>query len=302
MGINFQDKKVKNILESFLELDEKHKSIVMDKIEYDGMLQIIEEVKRSKTVSYGDIKEDVHARQKYFNKFEGFGTGIGYFDDATMGFRPGELTVIAAPSNYGKTLLALNIMAALARNTLRKSLIISMEMTPVEIGSRLFNMVEDDGVLENLIHIQTELSVNTRHIQYMIEKHQPAIVMVDHLQFLANQESGQEYERISLAVSKIKRIAIKDNIPIIIISHVAKTRSGVNGYASAQDLKGSSSIEQDADIVIMANKNKGDEENIILHLSKHRTKRPKVFNKYCMLKLDGIKILNNGNYEIGEDA
>jgi replicative DNA helicase len=298
--LSFAQKRVKHLVESFEDMEPEHQGEVLDKIKYQGALRAAQEVAKTKTVSFGDLYEIAKHRQQFFNKFEGFGTGLKYFDDATMGFRPGEVTIIAGPSNYGKTMIALNIVTSAAEKCLKKVLIISTEMTKEEIGTRLYNIADDHDTVKDLIMVQTELSVSVDHIKAMVERDKPDLLMIDHLQFLANTESGSEYERINRAMAHVKRLAITANIPIILISHVSKARSGKSGEATASDLKGSSSIEQDSDIVLMINRladqTAGDE--IIITCVKHRTKRPRVFYENCIIKLKGIKVIDNGKYTV----
>lgn len=300
--MNFREKRVKRMLEDFTEMSETDQAKVLDQIKYQGALQAAKEVGKTTTVSFDDRYEEAKKRQDFFNKFEGFGTGMRYFDEATMGFRPGEVIVIAGPSNFGKTMVALNIVTSAAEKALKKVLIVSMEMTMDEIFSRVYNIAEDHEAVKKNLMVQTELSVSPAHIAAMIDRDKPDIVMIDHLQFLANQVPGQgEYERIGIAIAKVKRIAITKKIPIILISHVAKTRSGVGGQASNADLKGASNIEQDSDIVIMLNrpKDSGVKGNeIICTLTKHRTKKPEVFLDNCLVTMKGIKVAYDGEYTL----
>lgn len=299
---NYREKRIARLVEEFEEMTDTDREQVLDKIKFKGALKAIAEVAKTDTRTFREGYDEAKRRQSFFNKFEGFGTGMRYFDDATMGFRGGEVIVIAGPSNFGKTMIALNILASVAEQTLKRVLIISMEMTSDEIFSRVYNMTSDHEAVKDNVLVQTELVVSPDHISKMIERDKPDLVMVDHLQFLANVVSGNsEYERIGLAIAQIKRIAIKKKVPIIVISHVAKTRSGEGGNASNADLKGASNIEQDSDIVIMLNRPKdtgvkGNE--IICTLTKHRTKKPKIFLDPCVIKLEGIKVANNGDYSL----
>lgn len=300
--MKYQERAIKRIVEIYAELPEAAKRKVIDDIRYQSIMQAAEEVNKTHTVCFGDLYADAMERQKYFNSFEGFGTGLKYFDDATMGFRPGEVVVIAGPTNYGKTTVALNAVVSAITHSRKKVLVISMEMRALEIASRVYNMTDDhDALMENLI-IQTELSVNTKHIAAMIERHHPDMLMLDHIQFLANQEDGKEYERITAATAKFKRLAIDYSLPAIAISHVGRSRSGKNGEADVSDLKGSSSIEQDCDIGIMINRQAEQEigNEITLKLFKHRTKRPLVFHKACVLSMDGVRIVDRGNYYVDD--
>lgn len=301
---DWKKKQVNRMVEGFAEMDENQQSQVMDAIRYNHALQAARQVGMTKTVTFGDMYEIALERQKHFNKYEGFGTGLPYFDEATMGFRGGEVIIIAAPSNFGKTMVAMNIVANIAANTLKKVVFITMEMTPAEVSTRLYNMISKenhDTLKENFI-IQTELSVSAEHVKAIVQKHHPDILVIDHLGFLAKQEPGSdERVQIDTAIAKIKRLAINENIPIIVISHVSKSRSGADGEATAQDLKGSSGIEQDSDIVFMINKPKNQEKEdqgivqIVVKLEKHRTKSPRVlFHKKVLIDMKGVR--TDGKY------
>lgn len=301
---DWKKKQVARMVEGYTEMDEQQQMEVMDAIKYDYALQATRQVGMTKTVTFGDMYETAIQRQQFFNKYEGFGCGLPYFDHATMGFRGGELIVIAAPSNFGKTMVAMNIVANLAVNAMKKVVFITMEMTPAEVSTRLYNMIDKadhDTLKENFI-IQTELSVSAEHVKAIVKKHKPDILVVDHLGFLSKQEPGQdERAQIDGAVAKIKRLAINENIPIILISHVSKSRSGASGEATAMDLKGSSAIEQDADIVFMINKPKqqmfADQGiiEVVVKLEKHRTKSPRnLFHQSVLIQMKGVR--TDGKY------
>lgn len=301
---DWRKKQVTRLVDSFSEMDERQQLEVMDAIKYNYALKAAKEVGMTKTVTFGDMYEAAIHRQKFFNKFEGFGCGLPYFDDATMGFRPGEVTIIAAPSNFGKTMVAMNVVANIVTNTLKKVNMITMEMTPEEVSTRLYNMIDvkDHGPMKENFRIQTELSVSAAHVEAIVKKDNPDILVIDHLGFLAKQESGSdERAQIDSAIAKVKRLAINFKIPIILICHVSKTRSGVSGEATAQDLKGSSGIEQDSDIVIMLNRpkqqmyeDKGITE-IVVNLEKHRTKSPRnLYHKKAIIQMKGVR--TDGQY------
>lgn len=303
---DWKKKQVARLVEQYADMDDNQKLSVMDAIKYNHALEAARQVGMTKTVTFGDMYETAIERQKHFNKFEGFGCGLPYFDQATMGFRGGELIIIAAPSNFGKTMIAMNIVANLAANTLKKVVMITMEMTPAEVSTRLFNMVDkaDHPALKENFIIQTELSVSAEHVKAIVKKHKPDILLIDHLGFLAKQEPGtEERQQIDGAMQKIKRLAITENIPIIMISHVAKSRSGDKGEATVQDLKGSSAIEQDSDIVFMLNRSSkmvsSDPRTsyLVVNLEKHRTKSPKgLFHQKAVIEMKGVR--TDGQYSM----
>tara|TARA_B100001245_G_C22889885_1_gene428479 strand:+ start:2422 stop:3345 length:924 start_codon:yes stop_codon:yes gene_type:complete len=301
--IDWRQKQVNRMIEGFSEMDEEQQNKVMDAIKYNYALQAAKEVGMTKTVSFGDLYQEAIERQKFFNKYEGIGSGLPYFDEATMGLRPGEVTVIAGPSSAGKTMVAMNIVANIVVKTLKKAIMITMEMRDGEVASRLYNMADEENheILKTNFLVQTELSVSAEHVKAIVKRDKPDILIIDHLGFLAKQESGQDLKtRIDNAIAKVKRLAINENIPIILISHVAKTRSGEEGEANAQDLMGSAGIEQDSDIVIMINRKK-DQMNpegreFMATLEKHRTKDPSIKFQKATLLMKGVR--TDGNYTV----
>lgn len=301
----FELRSIRRVIEQYNDLPDKAKQSVLDQIKYEGILRAAEDVAKTETIYFGDLYADVVEMQKYFNTFEGRRCGLKYFDDALMGLRPGELIIIAGPSNFGKTMVGLNLIVGAIVNIQTKALVISMEMPARQIASRAYNMTRNhNALMENLI-IQTQLKVNSDHIRIMIERHRPDIVLLDHIQFLANQENGSnEYERVNMAVANLKRLSIDYDLPIVAISHVAKTRSGKNGEATSADLKGTSAIEQDSDINIMINRTEDNVagSDIVLKLTKHRTKRPSIYHKECILKLEGVELLFKGEYYLADGA
>lgn len=295
--MNYREKAIKRMVETYEELDDKAKAEVLDKIQFNGAIQAAQEIAQTKTVTFRDMYEIAEAGQVTMNSFEGFGSGLQYFDEVIMGFRPGEVTVIAGPPNFGKTMVALNLITATSANCVKRGLIISLEMTKEEISKRLYRITKDhQHILDNLI-IQTSLKVTASNIEYIIKRERPDIVMIDMLQKLADRERGTEYERVSAAMSKVKDLALKLNIPIILVSHVSKSRSGRNGEATALDLKGASNIEQELDVGIMINKPNKQSTDIIATNFKHRTKHPFLFHVDCLVQTDGIRVLEEGKYE-----
>lgn len=301
---NYQDKQVKQITEKFGELDKAHQQQLLDQIKYNGALKAAERLIDTGVVCFGDLYPEALERQKSFNKFEGKRCGLRYFDDATMGFRPGELIVIAAPSNLGKTMIGLNIAVNFAVTNAEKVLIVSLEMTPLQIAGRLFNMHDDhDTMMENVI-IQQQLRVSSGQIDTMIKTHRPGLVVVDHIQFLAlKEEASTDYERLNLAVANLHTMAAVNQVPIIAISHVAKTRSGKDGQADANDIKGTANIEQDADIGFILNRTTEQRQGgeFTIKCFKQRDKHPTVMHRECTMNLDGVKLRDKGNYVINDE-
>lgn len=208
----------------------------------------------------------------------GIPTGISRLDVLFRGFRPGELTVVAAPPSVGKTAFALNIISNLAKMG-KKTLIFSMEMpkedlvqrviyqrgsisehwvlnrmiSPEELSSRLNKAMTPD--MKN-IYMDDTMALTVKQIIARIRKHVAAhntdLIVIDYLQLIATQRNGRESraEEIGRVTREIKNIAGALKIPIVLLSQV--TREGAKSEElQLYHLRESGDIEAHANNVLM---------------------------------------------------
>jgi replicative DNA helicase len=120
---------------------------------------------------------------------------------------------------------------------------------------------EDYGVVSNNTAFQHKDELNWQDIDGLIGKAVKdfgvELVVIDHLHYFT-----RELERIAEDLGRItkqfKQNAKAYDLPIMLISHVRKTENGKK--ATIDDLRSSSYIAQDADIVLMVEQ--GDPENL----------------------------------------
>lgn len=210
----------------------------------------------SSMLDYSDAAEE---RFKHWNEMHGLATGFPSIDQLTLGLAPAELIVIAGPTSKGKTLLAMNIAANVARKGGRV-LFVTLEMTHEELTSRYMfaaggrDTSDYSTIAANTIFQENE-RLNWKDIDGLIanakEQLDVDLVVIDHLHYFARglKNAAEELGEVTMA---FKDNAKKYKIPIILISHIRKLQK--DEELSGDSLRGSSLIAQDSDIVLMVNR------------------------------------------------
>ncbi len=212
----------------------------------------------------------------------GFETGFFRLDELTSGFQPGDFVVIAGRPSMGKTALALNIAAHVAKRYEKPVAIFSLEMTTetllervicAEVGipfqiirkgqlskaqwNRLINVA---GYLEHLpLYIDDSASSRILEIKAKARRLKAesglAMVFVDYIQlcepsaFSSQKNRQQEISDISRS---LKALAKELNVPVVALSQLSRLPEHREGKKpQLADLRESGAIEQDADTVLL---------------------------------------------------
>lgn len=204
------------------------------------------------------------------NGIIGHATGFSQLDHITRGLKGGDLIILSGDSGIGKTTFLNNIVnhqVQLDKPTFGFYLEGQIEyyfsrMVGGELGMPYESLDKDPVQFEEIKKQMSELpfhyfsgSQGGLTIEYMKE-FIPAVValydvevlVLDNLQKLVRGGDAGRYLRESEAVSVLKDLAVDLNIPVILISHVRK-RDPNQKIITMQDMKGSSTIFQDADQV-----------------------------------------------------
>ena len=201
--------------------------------------------------------------------------------DNYMQMGAGDLVVVAARPSMGKTLLAVNMQAHLAKFKEGVSVFFSLEMTEARVTERL--AAAESGVLISRIKNSSLMSEDDRarfmrfisdkkdmrfkvveksnitlsqirtHVN-KIKREQGKIssIAVDYLQIMGGLE-GQDYiRRIGDVTRTLKAMGKEFNCPVFLISQLNRSvEQRPNKRPMLSDLRDSGTIEQDADIVLM---------------------------------------------------
>lgn len=206
-----------------------------------------------------DYIDDAQERFDKRGLVQGLSTGFPSIDKLTLGLVGGELIIIAGQTSRGKTLLSMNIANNVAK-TGKTILFITLEMTHAELTSRYMFVnggahTEDFGNVAINTLFQANDELDWRDIDGLIQNAREELgvdlVVIDHLHYFT-RELQNVAEDLGRITKEFKKNAIRYDIPIILISHVRKMNK--DEKLSGESLRGSSLIAQDADIVLMVDR------------------------------------------------
>lgn len=218
----------------------------------------LEKVAEDTDVAYlMEFQDEAMEYIKNKGKYSGISTGFPTIDNRIGSFLPGELFVIAGDTGHGKSLLAMNIAQNAYKQTQKPVLMVNLELTRNQAVERFYHLSGDEHDYAGIM-IQRAPAVSYRDIDTLMKKAKDqgaCLVIIDHLHFFSRSADNATQE-ISRIMKHFKECAVENELPVILLSHVTPTRI-MNPDGSTKkvykpglhNLKGSSSIEQDADMV-----------------------------------------------------
>lgn len=212
-------------------------------------------------------------------------TGFDLFDNILMGFRPTEITVIAARPGVGKTTLSLSLALQIAKNN-KKILFLSLEMSKEQLALRtlsnlnkinsmkLSNSEIDKNQLKSLIaHHNTDKTtkniwisdlpnMNLRMLQKICRQSVANlgvdIIIVDYMQLISVGKNTYEHvrhEEIAQITIQIKNLARELKLPIIVLSQLSReSEKSKDRKPMLWHLKSSGALEEHFDNIILIHK------------------------------------------------
>lgn len=254
----------------------------------DSLGQLLELV-RAYQSKYTDMSDFISPREagnivinlidKYNDPKGSLKWGFKDLDDLTAGLFPGELVVVGARPRIGKTQLLIDVATYLCHKNI---LFVSAEMTVEhilerrvarELGTSIKSLRANGvigGQMDKIVSLAGRVSewgirflrpgVSSLDIYRKAVKMQETIgldlVFVDYLQKLKDCYTEKENEnvRIGRACQRLKDISTELNVPVVCASQFNRNlelRSDEHKIPVLSDLRGSGSIEQDADVILL---------------------------------------------------
>lgn len=229
---------------------------IFDLIE-DGAAEDLLELSEKTEVAYlVEFQDEAMEYIKNGDKYMGLSTGYEGIDTLLGSFLPGELLTIGGDTGHGKSLLAMNIAQNVYAKEQKPVLLVNLELTRYQAVQRFYNLSDDHDYAGILI--QRAPAVSYRDIDVLMERAKDegaCMVVIDHLHFFSRSAENEARE-LSRITKHFKECAVERELPVILLSHVTPTRiMAPDGSVKKEykpglhNLKGSSSIEQDSDMV-----------------------------------------------------
>ena len=229
-------------------------------------------------------RAEVHARAERGGGLPGLSTGFSGIDQVTGGLGPGNLWVLAARPSMGKTTMSWNTVLYLAGEG-RRVYFASFEMKGVELMERAaanlagvplvairegrlrhadlqrvdklltavipgMNILMDEAngtAIEQLV-----ARVKMEHLRRPLD-----LLVVDYLQLITCPGASVREREVAEISAALKRLALDLEVPVLVLSQLNReSEKRPGGRPRLADLRDSGAIEQDADVVLLLNRDR----------------------------------------------
>ena len=215
----------------------------------------------------------------------GSGVTTGFSDLDTMigGMGPGSLNILAGRPAMGKTAMALGIAEYAALEKKHPTLLVSLEMSGLEVGDRLLSSSAQvslhrmrNGTLSQedrgrLVETASELSMaplytvdqatlTVRQIgalaRQLARKNSLKFIVIDYLQLIEPENSREpRQEQVAGISRKLKGLARELSVPVLCLAQLNRQAENTSDHRPRlSHLRESGGIENDADLVLFVHR------------------------------------------------
>ena len=233
--------------------------------------------------AFSKYKERISLIKSGSGTLDGLATGYSTFDKIMLGFKPGEINILAARPSVGKTALALNFLFRTAMKTTKPCVFFSLEMGVDSVTNRIlsaksavpirkiqtadFDKQEEDNLNKAMrdisscnLFIDETPAIKVVDIRAKLNKLQSrfgeiGLVVVDYIGLITpdvrSKKDGNRSLELGEISASLKAVARDFKCPLLVLSQLNR---GIEGRADKtpqmSDLRESGSIEQDADVIM----------------------------------------------------
>jgi replicative DNA helicase len=245
----------------------------------------------------GDALHKIEERSKNKGKVAGLTTGLSELDFMIGGFQPSQMIVIGARPSQGKSALGLNMACHLAITENTPIGFISAESSGQEVtiralmqrghvsGKSIRSGFISQSDIQKLVEAGQAIKAAPFYIhdapnlpfaelktraREMVISHKIKCLFVDYLQIVEPPKGAgdQRHEQIRAISMGLKQLARELDIPLVVLAQLR--RDAENKEPDMADLADSSQIEKDADVIIMIQHQKENENESRLLVKKAR--------------------------------
>jgi len=222
---------------------------------------------------------------KLKNPITGIPSGFERLDQMTSGFQRDEFIIIGARPSVGKTAIALNMAAHIAFHRKIPTAFFSLEMSEIALAQRLMSS-EASVRMQNLrggdlrgdeyrkvINIMSVmydaplyivdmpnmrlLDLRTQARKLRSQQQKVEIIFIDYLGLIGYENNSlPRYQQFTEISRSLKSLARELHIPVVVLCQLNREmeRIGQRQPPTLANLRDSGSIEQDADLVLLLNR------------------------------------------------
>lgn len=244
MDIQEIDKMIAN-----LEQEIKETKVGLEKDEGLSRLAEIAKVYRGEdsVVSFDEIVEKIKSEKDEYRIMSGW----GQLDEILKGFRLQQVVVVSALTKSGKTSWLMDLTTRI-RDT--NPLWFPFEESAEELVRKFVERGEEPPraftprTMTGGGKVSMMNWIEFRIVESIV-KYGTKVVFIDQLDFIVPFNGDNHSLRVGQAMRDVKALAKKWNVCIFLICHLSKAK--MSEQPTLEDLKGSSSIGQEADTVIL---------------------------------------------------